>query len=518
MAEQAIQVSAGSPSSGERSGRSRRRRAVAIARTALFAAAGGVIGLLLAADVRKPIGPFTASFSARPSTEGRTLVSLAPLGTMGFDTHDGPVSLFIRVDELRPEEAEAIARDPAILERFEQDVVADARSAIRSLAVRAVLAGMLGCIGAGLASALAWRSVVVGGTVGSVLLSGVLAATLTTWRPEALAEPRYTGLLTMAPTAIGDVEAVIQRFGQYRAQLAELVENVVTLYGAAGDLPTFDPSRATTRVLHVSDIHLNPQAFDLMRRLVPQFDVDAIVDTGDTTDWGTEPESQLLGEIATLGVPYVWVRGNHDSERTQQAVADQPNSVVLDGEARDVAGLRVWGIGDERYTPDKSQPVGKDVERAQAAAAAPGVARRLRESMPPRVDVVLVHDARMAVSLGGLTPLILAGHSHEPRHSTIGRATLLVEGSTGGGGLRGLQGETPEPLTCSVLYFNPTTKALVAYDRVAVEGLGQTGVNIQRHIIGRPPPPPSPVESLPSTTGPASPTSTTTSTTSTTAP
>jgi predicted phosphodiesterase len=343
------------------------------------------------------------------------------------------------------------------------------------------------------------------------MVAGVLGAALTTWRAEAVAEPRYTGLLTIAPKAVGDVESVIERFGQYRAQLAELVGNVITLYGAGANLPTFDPTRATTRILHVSDVHLNPQAFDLMRRVVAQFDVDAVIDTGDTTDWGSEPEGQVLDQIPRLGVPYVWVRGNHDSQRTQEAVAAQPNSVVLDGEAQTVAGLRVWGLGDPRYTPDKSQPVGKDVERDQAVAAAPGLAAALDAAMPPPVDIVVVHDARLAAAAGSLTPLVLAGHTHEPRQSTLGKAVLLVEGSTGGAGLRGLQGETPEPLTCSVLYFNPTTRALVAYDRITVEGLGQTGVSIERHTLDRPLSTTIPV---PTSAGPAS----TAATTSTTAP
>ncbi|HWI04076.1 MAG TPA: metallophosphoesterase, partial [Acidimicrobiales bacterium] len=225
----------------------------------------------------------------------------------------------------------------------------------------------------------------------------------------------------------------------------------------------------------------------LMRRVVNQFEIDAVVDSGDTTDWGTEPESRLLDEIGRLGVPYVWVRGNHDSRSTQDAVASQPNSVVLDGQARDVAGLRIWGLGDPRYTPDKSQPVGKEVERRQAAAAAPAMAAALRGAMPPAVDVVVVHDPAVAAAAGDLTPLVLAGHTHEPRQSTLGRTVLLVEGSTGGAGLRALRGATPEPLTCSVLYFNPTTRTLIAYDRITVDGLGQTGVKIERHLPpGRP--------------------------------
>ncbi len=464
----------------------RRWRLRSVMRAALFAVTGALLGLSLAAHVQAPIGPFSATLLVRPSWDGGTVVRLAPLGTIRVDTHDAPIAIVARIDELRLDEAEAIARDPAVLEQFESEVVDDARSALRALAMRTLLVAIIGGVLGALASSLRWRALAVGAAVSSVLVGGVLGTTIATWRPEALAEPRYTGLLTIAPRAVGDVEAVIERFGQYRAQLVELVGNVISLYGVGGDLPTFDPSNTTTRILHVSDVHLNPQAFDLMQRVISQFGIDAVIDTGDTTDWGTEPESQVLDGIGRLPVPYVWVRGNHDSTRIQEAVTAQPNTIVLDGEARNVAGLRVWGLGDPRYTPDKSQPVGKDVERDQAQAAAPGLAAALRDDIPPAVDVVVVHDARLAAGAGDLTPLILAGHTHEPSQSTVGRAILLVEGSTGGAGLRSLRGVAPEPLTCSVLYFNAVTKALVAYDRITVDGLGQTGVKIERHVVGRP--------------------------------
>src|SRR5690606_34340749 len=63
---------------------------------------------------------------------------------------------------------------------------------------------------------------------------------------------------------------------------------------------------------------------------------------------------------------------------------------------------------------------------------------------------------------------------------------LLVEGSTGGAGLRGLQGAEPEPLAASILYFDAGTRHLVAYDRLTVKGLGETGATIQRHIVSAP--------------------------------
>ncbi len=452
--------------------------------------AGVILGLIVAGDVQVPIGPFTATLLVRPSTDGGTIVRLAPLGTIRIDTHDAPVAIVAEVDELRLEEAEAIARDPALLQKFENQVVDDARSGLWALAIRAFLAAAVGGLLGALASSLAWRSLLVGAVTSSLLVGGALAGTAATWRPQALAEPRYTGLLTLAPTAVGDVGAVVERFGQYRAQLVELVENVITLYGVGSDLSTFDPS-GSIRVLHVSDVHLNPQAYDLMRRVVDQFRINAVIDTGDTTDWGTEPETEILDE-------YVWVRGNHDSPRIQEAVAAQPNSVVLDGEARDVVGLRVWGFGDPRYTPDKSQPVGKDVEREQAAAAAPALASALRRGHASARRRGGGPAPSLTARAADLAPLVLAGHTHQPRRSSLGRSILLVEGSTGGAGLRGLQVATPEPLTCSVLYFNPTTKRLVAVDRITVEGLGRSGVNIERFVVNPPTGTPSP--SAPSST------------------
>ena len=60
---------------------------------------------------------------------------------------------------------------------------------------------------------------------------------------------------------------------------------------------------------------------------------------------------------------------------------------------------------------------------------------------------------------------------------------MLVEGSTGGAGLRGLEGDGgPLQLQLSVLYFG-TDRALQAYDEISVGGAGQTEVTLQRHLI-----------------------------------
>jgi hypothetical protein len=64
-----------------------------------------------------------------------------------------------------------------------------------------------------------------------------------------------------------------------------------------------------------------------------------------------------------------------------------------------------------------------------------------------------------------------------------GGTRLMVEGSTGGAGLRGLQGEKPTPLSCTVLYLDRPTGALRAYDEITLGGLGETEVTIQRTVV-----------------------------------
>lgn len=453
------------------------------AKIAGFSVVGALVVVALAGQERTQVGPFETTLSVRPSLTGSTTVLLPPLGSIHLDTHDAPIAVDLRVDELQLVAAERIASDPASVDQLGRAVEDDVRRALRWLIVRCLIAAIVGGAVGALLAHTTMRSALLGGLAGLVLVGGVSAVAAATFDRAAIAEPRYSGILTVAPQAVGDVETIIERVDEYRSQLSELVENVVVLYRAAESVPVA-PAGDVTRILHVSDIHLNPQAFDLIEQLVRRFGVDAVADTGDTTDWGSDPESTIIDRIGALDVPYVWVRGNHDSRATQAAVAAQPNAVVLDGDAADVAGLRFWGIGDPRYTPNKDQALRGQGERDAAEAFAGQVRRELGRDRPPAVDVAMVHDRRMARTLGGQVPLVLAGHVHRTAVNRLGERTLvLTEGSTGGAGLRGLQGAEPKPLQCSILYFDKKTGELIAYDRVTVRALGETGVTISRHVL-----------------------------------
>ncbi len=468
-----------SPVAGHRSRRARTagrwlfRLAVAVA--------GTVVGILLLGRVEAPIGPFDATVAFTPTGGGAT-VEVPPLGALAVDAYDGPLGLDVqlrRVDEAR---VQALAADPAQLDGLVDRVSEDLQAAVVRLAGKTAAAGVGGAVLISLVAFRRWREPVVAAGASVVLLAGTAGFGAATWRPEALSQPTYTGLLVNATSLIGDARDIVARFDAYRASLEDLVGNVGTLYAALSALPQPAGDADTVALLHVSDLHLNPAGFDLMAQVVDQFAVDGVLDTGDITDWGSEPENQLISRVGQLGVPYVYIRGNHDSAITAGLVAAQPNATVLDDSATTVAGISVVGARDPRFTPD--QDATGDVESLeQTGEDLTEVAGELPE--PPAI--AMVHDPAQAPPLDGVVPLVLAGHTHEREVETLDDETLLmVQGSTGGAGLRALQGEYPEPLTCTVLYLDPATGALVAYDDITLGGLGESEATIVRTVVPDP--------------------------------
>jgi hypothetical protein len=113
-----------------------------------------------------------------------------------------------------------------------------------------------------------------------------------------------------------------------------------------------------------------------------------------------------------------------------------------------------------------------------------------------------------------VVPLVLAGHLHQRQVSLLPAPSpspspspsdsaspsvapspsvspseapmptrLMVEGSTGGAGLRGLEKDKPTPLELSVLYFDENHN-LKAYDDIQLGGTGESNVEMQRNVIG----------------------------------
>ena len=295
-------------------------------RSLLVSVAGVVVGTLLFAHADLAVGPFRAEMSVSPSITGGTEVDIPPLGSLHLDSHDGPLHLKVNLGSLDQERTEALIDDPAAISAAGQNAVDDVTNGVLRLGLRALGASVVTAL---LLSALVFRNirrVAWSGVLALVVTGGSMGLAAATVRPDAISEPRYEGLLVNAPAVVGDARRIADNYGRYADQLQQLVSNVSRIYATVSTLPVYEPAGNTTRILHVSDLHLNPTAWRLIRTVVQQFDIDAVVDTGDIVDWGSSAETAYVVEHRQLGAPYIYVRGNHDSAAIEAAVARQPNA------------------------------------------------------------------------------------------------------------------------------------------------------------------------------------------------
>ena len=465
--------------------------------------AGIWLGLVLGARTTTSVGPFQATLSVTPSIDGDSEVDIPPLGSLMFDDHDGPAHLAVRMESLDRARTEQLILDRAGIARASEHAVDDVIDGLVRLGLRTLSVATLTTMALAALVYRRMRQVALCGSLALAVTGASLGLAMATFRADALSEPRYQGLLANAPAVVGDARKIAANYSAYADQLQKLVNNVSTLYSALSTLPTFDPAPGTVRVLHISDMHLNPASWTVVRSVVEQFKIDVVVDTGDINDWGTQFEESYANSIALLKVPYIYIRGNHDSTLTSQAVARQPNAIVLENGFTTVDGLTFAGVGDPRFTPDKQTRSGDSELTDKTLNQVRAVGTKLAQTVDAQngqVDVAMVHDPISAEDLAGHVPIVLAGHTHERSVHRIDplpgafpappqeadRTLLMVQGSTGGAGLRGLESGTPLPLAMSVLYFAKSEGAdrptLQAYDDIHVGGTGLAQVLLERKV------------------------------------
>jgi predicted MPP superfamily phosphohydrolase len=444
---------------------------------------GAWLGLTLIGSEHTSVGPMDTEMALRPSFTGGTRINISPLGSLQLDSHHAPIALNVDVDRLDPDRSEELVEHPERITGLQDEVTHDVRRGTLDLGVRSGIAVLLGATALGLVVYRRPRRAMAAGGLAVTLLAVSGAVAWATWNPKSVLEPKYSGLLSSAPSVVGNARSIVSDFNVYGQELARLVTNVSKLYDVTSTLPAYQPDPTTMRVLWVSDIHLNPASWDIIRSLIKQYDVAMVIDTGDTMDHGTAAENRFLDPIATLGVPYVWVRGNHDSLTTQAAMAGKKNAVVVDNaETVTVRGLHIAGIGDPQFTPDRAiRAAGNPAEEAAGRKLAAAIKARKDAHKP--VDIAITHEPRAAREADGLVPLALAGHLHHRRQYELpGGTRLMLEGSAGGGGLRALEQGVPEKVTASILYLDRDTKLLQAWDEITLGGLGRSTAEVSRHL------------------------------------
>ncbi|MFE2508702.1 metallophosphoesterase [Streptomyces naganishii] len=444
---------------------------------------GAWLGLLIVGNVRVPVGPMNTTMTLRPSLSGGTKINVSPLGALQLDSHQAPVRLDVNVDQLDPERSQALVDHPERISGLQDEVVRDVEHGTLDLALRSCVAVVSGATALGLAVYRRPRRALAAGGLALALLGASGATAYATWNPKSVLEPRFSGLLSSAPSLVGNARNIVTEFDVYQKELARLVTNVTKLYDVTSTLPAYQPDPTTIRVLHVSDIHLNPASWKIIASLVKQYDVNVIVDSGDTMDHGTAAENGFLDPVKDLGVPYVWVRGNHDSATTQRYLERMKNVHVLDdGRAETVGGLRFAGIGDPQFTPDRSVTSGGDAAEQMAGTRLASALREQRAKGTP-VDIAVAHEPAAARETDGTVPLVLCGHLHHEDMKILKYGTRLrMEGSTGGSGLRAVEHQYPAPIEASILYFDRDGRHLQAWDEIKLGGLGLTTAEVSRHL------------------------------------
>ncbi len=457
-----------------------RHRLGLIAVRIVVALFGLALGVAIGGHVTSNVGPLTVQINLS-FTGGTNKLTVPPLGAISVRPYVGPVGLDVTLIDIDAPAAKQMLNTASALPTVERDVASGFENAVILLFAKTLLVSLLFVA---LFSALLWRrprKVLLPMGIALAIVVGALGLSAATFDVKKTREPQFEGTIAQGSGVVGDVKDIELKYTSYRKALVKLVTNVSRIYSIVTDLPAGAVTSDTIRVLHVSDVHLNPDGLDLAAALVKQFKVSFIIDTGDLNDWGTKFEDFIVNRIKTIGVEYVYVKGNHDSATTVDEVRKQPNAIVLDDKIVTVEGLTIAGIGDPRFTPDKAD--GDDhASLAKVESVGKELATKIAEEKAD-IDMAVFHDPKSGKPLYGDVPLILAGHTHVRKISVVGggKTLLMVAGSTGAAGLRGTETVKVKSLETTILYISKSTKRVIAWDEITQGGLGQTDITIKRH-------------------------------------
>lgn len=439
------------------------RRLVGLGVVAALGAGAGAFSLRAAGEVGGEAGPGTVELAARLDSSPGTELLVPPFGSISASTHRAPVTLSVQVEQVDVAALEDLVGSPAVEAELRSTIQGDLVPLARSLLVRCLLvAALAGLLVGAVVPRRRWTTLVAGALGALVGTAALLWSAWAGFDPDAFDEPHFAGPVSEAPRVIATAQKYVDDFEAVRGRIEVLSAQLRDLY-ATSLTEELAQGPGQRRILHVSDLHLNPVGVEVIRELATQFDVDAVLDTGDVTSFGHPLEGQFGQLLDDLDVPYYLVPGNHDSPANRLALEQYENLTVLEHEIVEIAGVRVLGMAHPRFTADNRTPQ-EEVEAAVRAQSR-RTGRLVRRLGP---DVLAVHDPLQAEDSMGEVPLVLAGHVHRRNWEEIGDTLSLTVGTTGATGLGALTVDADLAYEAAVLYFEGPR--LVAVDNVALRG------------------------------------------------
>jgi predicted phosphodiesterase len=457
---------------------------VAITAFACGLVALAILGLVPASN--HDLGP-TVVGTHGAAGRGRTVLTIPPLGTIEADTHPVPLRLEMSVGAVNFERLGSLATTASGRQELLREVEVDLRQLLVDAVLRMTVgAAIIGAVVAAVVWRRNWRRMAAGAAGGIIVVSGAFAATAFTFDIDALEEPKFTGTLARAPVVFDAVRTQVGVLDELRTRYETASERLSNLLVLMAE-PDLDPQRETTAILHVSDIHANPIGIEIADQLAREFEVDAILDTGDFASAALDtgelttlagPLDRRLSEsIGDIPVPYYFVRGNHDSALLLQTLGAEANVTIVDREVVDIDGVEVLGWPDPTFS---TVPQSASDEIETRLAEAPEVASAVTLEQP---DVLAVHDDRLATESIGLVATVLAGHLHQRVIREEEGTVSLIVGSTGAAGVNSLLQEADQPYEAEIVYFR--AGVLAAVDYITFTGIGSDFV-IERKTFAAP--------------------------------
>ena len=438
---------------------------------------GALAALLLLRFIPLPaqdLGPARVRTTARLGG-GNTAVLIPPLGQISAQTHDTPVTFGIELVQLDlPRLGVAVSTDEG-RDVLQAGIQRDLAGTLRRAGVLLVVAGtIIGALTGALMPYRKWKYILAAATGGFVAVSSLFGLALVTFDPEGWEEPKFTGTLARAPDMLEAVNRNLGSLDNLRDRFEVASQRISDLVALLAE-PLDDPAGGTKAILHVSDIHSNPLGVEVTRQLARQFDVSAVIDTGDLTSFGNPVEGRIGELIDGFPVHYVFIPGNHDSTANRAEVGRIEEVLLLDRETTTVGGLDVLGWADPTFTASNeiTTEEGNTAREEEAALVAEAV-----EELTP--DVLAVHDERLAEDSYGQVPLVISGHTHERDLRIEDGSIQLVVGSTGATGLGSFTIEADLPYEAQIIYFRDGLPSAVDY--VSFKSLGSE-FDIQREVL-----------------------------------
>lgn len=414
--------------------------------------------------------------------KGFTAVFLPPLGILKAYTHCFPVQVNVTLQHINLDFAKSLIEQAQNKDQLLTLFKTHMSTAAYRICVKTIILSTLGAAITAFIFRFNLKHIVTCAAVGLLVGAIITASLFLTYDINAFNNPEYSGTLKAAPWIINMINKGLDQINELGNQLKNISDNITTVFSNMNEvnpIETGESDNSIVRVLHVSDIHNNPAAFDFMEQIVKNFRIDFIIDTGDITDYGTPVEELLLQNLSRFKVYYVFIPGNHDSPEIINVLKNLKNITVLDGQMINIKGINLMGFADPVST-SKDIDVPEEMKILETNLKI----RELLKEIPKTPDILAVHNPKVTENLVGKIPVILNGHMHELDFKEKNGSVKVNAGTTGAAGIRGFQKNNEVPYSAVVLYFKKSDNSeennkIVAADVIKISNI-KAGFKVER--------------------------------------